>query len=202
LGKKEQGGMNMTKDKMTECDRKWGDGSNNAEWIRRLDVVLGDQRVTKQPRVKRRLQSVRRYAVKAEQARADHFRICMEGGNLLDGIPFPKKGLGIPSTHFSLKTNGEKLLCKMNGNDPSGCCPFCRDDALYCGTYLKLTHEPRAKVWADLTHDTHNNADFSNEATQQASSDCVSYALLRNFLTMKDDSYYIIANGQFIEVKT
>jgi hypothetical protein len=195
--------MNMTKDRMTECERKWGDGSRNAEWIRRLDVVLNDERVTHRPRVKRRLQSVRRYAVKTEQARADHFRICMEeGGNLMNAIPYPKNGLAIPSSHFSLKRNGEKLLCKMDGNDPSGCCPFCRDDWLYCGTYFKLTHEPRAEVWSDLTHDTTHNADFSDPATQQASSDCVSYALLRNFLTMEDDSYYIIANGQFIEVKT
>ena len=27
---------------MEDCLKRWGDGSDNAEWIRRLDVVLAD----------------------------------------------------------------------------------------------------------------------------------------------------------------
>ena len=58
------GGINMTKDRMTECEKNWGDGLYNAEWVRRLDVLLADERVSRYPVVKRRLQGMRRHAVK------------------------------------------------------------------------------------------------------------------------------------------
>ena len=192
---------------MEDCLKRWGDGSDNAEWIRRLDVVLADERVTNRPRVKRRLQGVRRHAVKAEEARLNHIELCMKGLPIpTDGSSWPKAGLDIPVTHFRAGRSGRALLCKTSGNHWKTCCPFCRDDSLLAGwTREKLLFDredkPKARAWSDLTKGGPHDADFSDSETQEAAHGCVAYALLERFITMKEDSYGVVEDGRFIEVK-
>lgn len=192
---------------MEDCMRRWGDGSHNAEWIRRLDVVLADERVTNRPRVKRRLQGVRRHAVKAEEARLNHIELCIKGLPIpTDVSSWPRYGLDMPVTHFrQTKASDRALLCKMSGKHWKTCCPFCRDNELLFGwTREKLLFDredkPKARAWSDLTKGGSHNADFSDPETQEASHDCVAYASLERFITMEEDIYTIVEGGRFIEV--
>ena len=191
---------------MEDCLRRWGDGSDNAEWIRRLDVVLADERVNNRPQVKRRLQGVRRHALKAEEARLKHIELCMKGLPIpTDDSSWPKAGLDIPVTHFRKGRSGRALLCKTSGDPWKSCCPFCRDDELLFGwTREKLlfdrVDEPKARTWSDLTHGNPHNADFSDPAIQEAAHGCVAYALLERFITMATDIYTVVEDGRFIEV--
>ena len=83
----------MTKDIMTDCEKKWGgEGSRlyNAEWVRRIDVLLADERVSQYPAVKRRLQGMRRHAIKVEKQRLEKIQECFDGKYNIHAPPCPR----------------------------------------------------------------------------------------------------------------
>ena len=117
----------MTKDRMTECEKNWGDGLYNAEWVRRLDVLLADERVSRYPVVKRRLQGMRRHAVKVEQERLIKIQECFDG----------KYNIHSPWTRIRhahglygyFRTQPRALLCNSkNLRQTESMCPFCMED--------------------------------------------------------------------------
>jgi len=218
----------MTKDEMTECEKKWGGEDSrlyNAEWVRRIDVLLADERVSQYPVVKRRLQGMRRHAIKVEQQRLDHIQQCLDGKY---DIHAPYKSV----THAHGLYGGwgnipRAWCCPSKGyNQTDSMCPFCKEDyrtdaftsdkLRYDGptdkvywTGVPMADRSLAKSWGDLNLDTVWH-DFNDPATQEQSHDCAVFAAaVGRYLNIRmtpwgdrwDTFYMVLVDGQFVKVE-
>lgn len=219
--------MKMTKDRMTECEKNWGGETAllyNAEWVRRLDVLLADERVSRYPVVKRRLQGMRRHAIKVEQQRLRKIQECFDGKYDIHA-PY------IRVTHAHALHGGwgnmpRAWCCPSKGyNQKDSMCPFCKEDYRNRFASDKLRYdgpadevywngvpkadESLAKSWGDLNLVTVWH-DFNDPATQEQSHDCAVFAAaVVRYLNMQmtprgdrwDTFYMVLVDGQFVKVE-
>lgn len=218
----------MTKDEMNECEKKWGgEGTRlyNAEWVRRLDVLLADERVSQYPVVKRRLQGMRRHAIKVEQQRLRKIQECFDGKYNIHA-PYER----ITHAHGLygyFRTQPRAWCCPSKSpKQTDSMCPFCmedfateaftsdklRYDGLADGKYwtgVKRADRSLAKSWGDLNLNV-NRYDFNDPATQEQSHDCAVFAAaVGRYLNIQmteqgerwDTFYMVLVDGQFVKVE-
>jgi len=202
----------MTEDRMTECEKKWGgEGSRlyNAEWVRRLDVLLADERVSRYPVVKRRLQGMRRHAIKVEQQRLTKIQECFDGKYNMHA-PYER----ITHAHGLygyFRTQARAWLCASKTfTQTDSMCPFCMEDfATEAFTSDKLRYDCPAKSWGDLNLNV-NRYDFNDPAIKEQSHDCAVFAAAVNrYLNIRmtpdgdrwDTFYMVLVDGQFVKVE-
>jgi len=213
---------------MTECEKKWGGESTrlyNAEWVRRLDVLLADERVSRYPVVKRRLQGMRRHAIKVEQQRLDHIQQCLDGKY---NIHAPWARIREAHALYGYYAKAPRAWCcpSKGYKQKDSMCPFCKEDyrtdyftsdkLRYDGpadgkywTGVKRADQSLAKSWGDLNLDTLYH-DFNDPATQEQSHDCAVFvAAVVRYLNIQmtpqgerwDTFYMVLVDGQFVKVE-
>lgn len=214
----------MTKT-MKEAEKNWGDGLYNAEWVRRIDVLLADERVSRYPVVKRRLQGMRRHAIKVEAQRLDKIQQYFDGKyNMDDNWTRIRHAHGLYG-HF--RTQPKAWCCPSKSyKQTDSMCPFCMEDFAtesftsdklhYDGpadkkywTGVPMADRSMAKSWGDLNLNV-NRYDFNDPATQEQSHDCAVFAAaVAHYLEIRmtgwgdrwDTFYMVLVDGQFVKVE-
>lgn len=191
-----------------ECEARWGDGTEVKNWVRRIDVVLADERVSKYPAVKRRLQKMRRHALKCDQERLAHIQQCKDG--LYTHTKWSSQRYA--NQHFGRPNSNMWWCCPTkNRKQHEASCPFCQDDwRTIANVSERLTatwteSDNVAESWNDLSTPTNPYThDFSDPAIQDASRDCVVLAGVSFFIGndgMTDNKFYLVlVDGKFVKV--
>lgn len=197
---------------MADCVEKWGGETArlyNAEWVRRIDVLLADERVSQYPAVKRRLQGMRRHAIKVEKQRLDKIQECFDGEyNMYAPYERITHAHGL---YGRFRTQPRAWLCpSKTPKQTDSMCPFCMEDFATEGfTSDKLCYDAFANSWGDLNLNV-NRYDFNDPATQEQAHECAVFAAavyrylhfgVRRDGTCSHNYYMVLTEGQFHEVK-